>query len=397
MKIHEYQGKELFRAAGVPVLQGYVARSPEEAVAAFEKLGGGLAVIKAQIHAGGRGKGSIIDNPSQKGVVLVRSADDARKAAEGLLGKKLVTIQTGPEGQKVNQIFVEQGCSIARELYLGIVLDRAASMPVLMVSTEGGVEIEKVAEETPDLILKEHFDPAIGLESYQVRKLCKKLGIEGPAARAADKFMKAICRFSIDYDCSLTEINPLVITTEGEMIALDAKITFDDNAMFRHPNLKELRDLNEEEPNEVRAANSGLSYVQLEGNIGCLVNGAGLAMATMDIIKYHGGQPANFLDVGGGANTAQVTEAFRILLADPNCKGVLVNIFGGIARCTTIATAIIDASKEVGFNVPLVVRLEGTEVEEGRRMLEESDVAVITAADLTEAAEKIVAAAAGVA
>lgn len=397
MKIHEYQGKELFRAAGVPVLQGHVARSPQEAIAAFEKLGGGLAVIKAQIHAGGRGKGSIIDNPSQKGVVLVRSADDARKAAEGLLGKKLVTIQTGPDGQKVNQIFVEQGCSIARELYLGIVLDRAASMPVLMVSTEGGVEIEKVAEETPELILKEHFDPAVGLESFQVRKLCKKLGIEGPAARAADKFMKAICRFSVDYDCSLTEINPLVITTEGEMIALDAKITFDDNALFRHPKLKELRDLNEEEPNEVRAADSGLSYVQLEGNIGCLVNGAGLAMATMDIIKYHGGQPANFLDVGGGANTAQVTEAFRILLADPNCKGVLVNIFGGIARCTTIATAIIEASKEVGFNVPLVVRLEGTEVEEGRRMLQESDVDVITAADLTEAAEKIVAAAAGVA
>jgi len=397
MKIHEYQGKELFRAAGVPVLQGHVARSPQEAVAAFESLGGGLAVIKAQIHAGGRGKGNVIDNPAQKGVVLVRSADEARKAAEGLLGKKLVTIQTGPEGQTVNQIFVEQGCAIARELYLGIVLDRAASMPVLMASTEGGVEIEKVAEETPELILKEHFDPAVGLESFQVRKLCKKLGIEGPAARAADKFMKAICRFYVDYDCSLAEINPLVITSDGQMIALDAKITFDDNAMFRHPNLKELRDLNEEEPNEVRAADSGLSYVQLEGNIGCLVNGAGLAMATMDIIKYHGGQPANFLDVGGGANTAQVTEAFRILLADPNCKGVLVNIFGGIARCTTIATAIIEASKEVGFNVPLVVRLEGTEVEEGRRMLEESDVDVITAADLTEAAEKIVAAAAGAA
>lgn len=397
MKIHEYQGKELFRTAGVPVLQGHVARSPQEAVAAFENLGGGLAVIKAQIHAGGRGKGNVIDNPAQKGVVLVRSADEARKAAEGLLGKKLVTIQTGPEGQTVNQIFVEQGCAIARELYLGIVLDRAASMPVLMASIEGGVEIEKVAEETPDLILKEHFDPAVGLESFQVRKLCKKLGIEGPAARAADKFMKAICRFYVDYDCSLAEINPLVITNDGQMIALDAKITFDDNAMFRHPNLKELRDLNEEEPNEVRAADSGLSYVQLEGNIGCLVNGAGLAMATMDIIKYHGGQPANFLDVGGGANTAQVTEAFRILLADPNCKGVLVNIFGGIARCTTIATAIIEASKEVGFNVPLVVRLEGTEVEEGRRMLEESDVDVITAADLTEAAEKIVAAAAGAA
>ncbi len=393
MKIHEYQGKELFRAAGVPVLEGHVARSPEEAVAAFEKLDSPLAVVKAQIHAGGRGKGNVIDNPSQKGVVLVRSADEARQAAEGLLGNKLVTIQTGPEGQTVNQIFVEQGCAIARELYLGIVLDRAASMPVLMVSTEGGVEIEKVAEETPELILKEHFDPAIGLESFQVRKLCKRLGITGSAARAADRFMKSVCRFFVDFDCSLAEINPLVITEDGEMIALDAKITFDDNALFRHPQIKELRDLDEEDPNEVRAADSGLSYVQLEGNIGCLVNGAGLAMATMDIIKYHGGQPSNFLDVGGGANTAQVTEAFRILLADPNCKGVLVNIFGGIARCTTIATAIIDASKEVGFNVPLVVRLEGTEVEEGRKLLQESDVDVITAANLTEAAEKIVAAA----
>jgi len=397
MKIHEFQGKELFRAAGVPVLQGHVARSPQEAVAAFEKLGGGLAVIKAQIHAGGRGKGNIIDNPAQKGVVLVRSAEEAQQAAEGLLGKKLVTIQTGPEGQTVNQVFVEQGCNIARELYLGIVLDRAAALPVLMVSSEGGVEIEKVAEETPELILKETFDPAVGLESFQVRKLCKKLGIEGPAARAAERFMKAMCRFYVDYDCSMAEINPLVITQEGEMIALDAKITFDDNAMFRHPKLKELRDLNEEEPTEVRAADSGLSYVKLEGNIGCLVNGAGLAMATMDIIKYHGGQPANFLDVGGGANTAQVTEAFRILLSDPHCKGVLVNIFGGIARCTTIATAIIEASKEVGFNVPLVVRLEGTEVEQGRKMLEESDVDIITAANLTEAAEKIVAAAAGAA
>ena len=393
MKIHEYQGKELFRAAGVPVLEGHVARSPEEAVAAFEKLDSPLAVVKAQIHAGGRGKGNVIDNPSQKGVVLVRSADEARQAAEGLLGNKLVTIQTGPEGQTVNQIFVEQGCAIARELYLGIVLDRAASMPVLMVSTEGGVEIEKVAEETPELILKEHFDPAIGLESFQVRKLCKRLGITGSAARAADRFMKSVCRFFVDFDCSLAEINPLVITEDGEMIALDAKITFDDNALFRHPQIKELRDLDEEDPNEVRAADSGLSYVQLEGNIGCLVNGAGLAMATMDIIKYHGGQPSNFLDVGGGANTAQVTEAFRILLADPNCKGVLVNIFGWIARCTTIATAIIDASKEVGFNVPLVVRLEGTEVEEGRKLLQESDVDVITAANLTEAAEKIVAAA----
>lgn len=397
MKIHEFQGKELFRAAGVPVLQGHVARTPQAAAEAFDKLGGSLAVVKSQIHAGGRGKGNVIDNPAQKGVVLVRSAEEARQAAAGLLGKKLVTIQTGPEGQTVNQVFVEQGCAIARELYLGIVLDRAAAKPVLMVSSEGGVDIETVAAETPELILKEHFDPAIGLESFQVRKLCRALGISGPAVRVADKFMKAVCRFSVDYDTSLCEVNPLVITEDGQLIALDAKITFDENALFRHPELKELRDLSEENANEVRAADSGLSYVQLEGNIGCLVNGAGLAMATMDIIKYHGGQPANFLDVGGGANTAQVTEAFRILLSDPNCRGVLVNIFGGIARCTTIAQAIIDASKEVGFNIPLVVRLEGTEVEEGRRMLEESDVKVITAADLTEAADKIVAAAGGAA
>ncbi len=392
MKIHEFQAKQLFREAGVPVLEGVVARTPAEAKAAFEKLGLPLAVVKAQIHAGGRGKGHIADNPEQKGVVLVRSAEEAEAAAAGLLGKTLITIQTGPDGQKVNQIFIEQGCNIARELYMGIVLDRAVARPVLMVSTEGGVEIEKVAEETPELILKEHFDPAIGIEPFQVRKLCKQLGISGPAARSAGKFIAALCRFYVDKDCAMAEINPLVIDAEGQMIALDAKITFDDNALFRHPELKELRDLAEEDPAEVRAADSGLSYVTLDGNIGCLVNGAGLAMSTMDIIKYHGGEPSNFLDVGGGANTEQVTEAFRILLSDPNCKAVLVNIFGGIARCTTIATAIIEASKQVGFNVPLVVRLEGTEVEEGRKMLAESDVDVITAIDLTDAAKKVVAA-----
>jgi succinyl-CoA synthetase beta subunit len=326
--------------------------------------------------------------------VVCNSVAEVKAAAEGLLGKTLVTIQTGPEGKTVNQVFVEAGCDIARELYLGIVLDRAAAKPVLMVSTEGGVEIEKVAEETPELIFKEHFDPAIGLEAFQVRKLCKKLGIEGTAAKAAAKFMPAICRFFVDYDCSMAEINPLVITSDDQMIALDAKVTFDSNALFRHKELLELRDLTEEEPSEVRASNAGLSYVKLEGNIGCLVNGAGLAMSTMDIIKYHGGQPANFLDVGGGANAQQVTEAFRILLSDPNCKGVLVNIFGGIARCTTIAAALIEASKTVGFTVPLVVRLEGTEVEEGRRMLEESDVDIISATDITDAAKKIVAAAA---
>ncbi|MEO9593541.1 ADP-forming succinate--CoA ligase subunit beta, partial [Rhodopirellula bahusiensis] len=356
------------------------------------KLGGKIAVVKAQIHAGGRGKGNVIDNPDQKGVVLVKSAEEAKAAAEGLLGKKLVTIQTGPEGQTVSKVFVEAGCDIARELYLGIVVDRGSSKPVLMVSTEGGVEIETVAEETPELIFKEHFDPAIGLDGYQVRKLCKKLGIEGAAAKSAYRFMTAMCRFFVDFDCEMAEINPLVITGDGEIVALDAKIIFDENAMFRHKDLEELRDLSEEEESEMRAKKAGLSYVKLDGNIACLVNGAGLAMSTMDIIKYHGGEPANFLDVGGGANAAQVTEAFRILLSDPNCKGVLVNIFGGIARCTTIAGALITASKEVGFNVPLVVRLEGTEVEEGRKMLAESDVDIINAMDLTDAAKKIVAA-----
>ncbi len=391
MKIHEYQAKELFRKAQVPVLEGIVARTPEEAKAAFEKLGGGLAVVKAQVHAGGRGKGTFQEVPTQRGVQLVRSADEAGTAAKNMLGNRLVTIQTGADGSRVNQVFVEAGCNIARELYLGIVVDRGASKPVLMVSSEGGVEIEKVAAETPEKIFHEHFDPARGLESFQARKLCKKLGIKGTAARFAENFMKKLCRFFVDYDCAMTEINPLVITGDDQMIALDGKVTFDDNALFRHPELKDLRDLAEEEPAEVRAANTGLSYVKLDGNIGCLVNGAGLAMATMDIIKYHGGAPANFLDVGGGANTQQVTEAFRIILSDPNVKAILVNIFGGIARCTTIATALVEASKEVGFDVPLVVRLEGTEVEEGKKILRESGISVIAADDLTDAAKKVVA------
>ncbi|TWU45498.1 Succinyl-CoA ligase [ADP-forming] subunit beta [Novipirellula aureliae] len=392
MKIHEFQGKQLFRQAGVPVLDGFVARTADEAAAAYNKLGGSIAVVKAQIHAGGRGKGTVIDNPSQRGVVLVKSADEARAAAAALLNKKLVTIQTGPQGSTVKRVFIEAGCDIARELYLGIVIDRATCLPVLMASTEGGVEIESVAEKTPELIFKEYFDPAYGFYGYQVRKLCKRLGISGDAAKSANKFFTSICRFFVDYDCSMAEINPLVITGDGKMVALDAKITFDDNALFRHKELLELRDWSEEEPSEVRASDAGLSYVKLEGNIGCLVNGAGLAMSTMDIIKYHGGQPANFLDVGGGANAQQVTEAFRILLSDPNCKGVLVNIFGGIARCTTIAAALIEASKTVGFTVPLVVRLEGTEVEEGRKMLAESDVNIISATDINDAAKKIVAA-----
>lgn len=391
MKIHEYQAKQVLRGAGVAVLEGHVAETPEAAAKAFETLGGPIAVVKAQIHAGGRGKGTTKENQAQHGVQLVRSADEARTVAAGLLGKTLVTIQTGSEGKTVNKVFVEAGCKIARELYLGIVLDRAAAMPVLMCSTEGGVEIEKVAEETPELIFKEHFDPHFGLQSYQVRKLCAKLGIKGKSVRSADKFMRGLCKAYVKYDCSLAEINPLVVTADGELVALDAKMSFDDNAMFRHPDILEFRDISEEEPSEVRAAEAGLSYVKLEGNIGCLVNGAGLAMSTMDIIKLNGGQPANFLDVGGGANAEQVTEAFRIILSDPHVKAVLVNIFGGIMRCTTIANALVQAYKTVGFNVPLVVRLEGTEVEEGKKIIAESDVDIITADDLNDAARKVVA------
>ncbi len=393
MKIHEFQAKQLFREAGVTVLPGQVARTPDEAAKAFEALGSPVCVVKAQIHAGGRGKGTIKEHPEQRGVQLVKSADEARQVAQRILGNTLVTIQTGPEGKTVNQVLVESGCNIARELYLGVVLDRAAKKPVLMVSSEGGVEIEKVAAETPEKIFKAHFDPAVGLLSYQVRTLCWRLGITGPTVRSAEKFMKALCRLFVDRDCSLVEVNPLVITSDGEMVALDAKVSFDDNALFRHKDLVELRDLSEENPAEVRAGEAGLSYVQLDGNIGCLVNGAGLAMSTMDIIKLHGGEPANFLDVGGGANAEQVTEAFRILLGDKKVKAVLVNIFGGIMRCTTIATALLEAYKTVGFNVPLVVRLEGTEVQEGRRLLAESGVDIITAEDLTDAAKKVVAAA----
>ncbi len=392
MKIHEFQAKEILRKAGVAVPQGIVARSGAEAAEAFRKLGGPLAVVKAQIHAGGRGKGTIKDNPKQHGVELVRSPEDAARVAEGLIGHPLVTIQTGPEGQTVRQVLVEQGCDIARELYLGIVVDRASAGPVLMVSSEGGMNIEDVAEKTPELIYKEKFNPAVGLEGYQARKLAARLGLTGPSLASAEKFMKGLCRVFVQSDCSLAEINPLVVTGAGELLALDAKMTFDDNAMFRHKDLAEYRDISEEEPAEVRAGQAGLSYVKLEGNIGCLVNGAGLAMSTMDLIKLHGGAPANFLDVGGGANVDQVTEAFRILLSDKNVKAVLVNIFGGIMRCTTIATAVLAAYKSVGFNVPLVVRLEGTEVAEGRKILADSGLAIISADGLTDAAKKVVAA-----
>ncbi len=391
MKIHEYQGKQLFSKFGVKVLENRVARTAEEAANAFRELASPVSVVKAQIHAGGRGKGTFTENPDQHGVQLVKSADEAKDVAGKMLGNHLVTIQTGAEGKAVNQVIVEAGCDIARELYLGIVLDRTKHKPVLMCSQEGGVEIEKVAQETPEKIFKEHFDPAQGIESFQVRKLCKQLDISGKSVRSADKFMKALCRLYVDLDCSLLEINPLVVTGDGELVALDSKINFDSNAMFRHKDIEEMRDLTEEEESEVRASNAGLSYVKLDGNIGCLVNGAGLAMSTMDIIKTYGGEPANFLDVGGGADAEQVTEAFSIILSDPNVQAVLVNIFGGIMKCTTIAEAIVVAAKKVGFKVPLVVRLEGTEVEAGRKILEDSDVDLITATDLADAAEKVVA------
>ncbi len=392
MKIHEFQAKQILREAGVAVPRGVVARSPAEAEIAFAELGSKIAVVKAQIHAGGRGKGTTKENPQQHGVQLVKSAAEAKQVAAALLHNHLVTIQTGEAGQVVHQVLVEEGCDIARELYLGIVVDRAAGLPALMVSSEGGMNIEEVAAKTPELIFREHFHPDSGLFSFQARKLAALLGLKGKSVRSAEKFMQALCRVFVKCDCSLAEINPLVVTGAGELLALDAKMTFDDNALFRHKDLAELRDLSEEEPAEVRAAQAGLSYVKLDGNIGCLVNGAGLAMSTMDLIKLHGGEPANFLDVGGGANVEQVTEAFRILLSDKNVKGVLVNIFGGIMKCTTIATAVLEAYQSVGFNVPLVVRLEGTEVEQARKLLAESKLDIISANGLTDAAKKVVAA-----
>ena len=361
MKIHEFQAKDLLRAAGVPVLAGKVARTPEEAAAAFTALGTPVCAVKAQIHAGGRGKGSVIGS-SQRGVELAKSAADAARIAKGLLGQTLVTIQTGPEGQVVRQVFVESGCQIERELYCAVLVDRRVGSPVLIASTAGGVDIEEVAAHTPELILSEPFDPDRGLAAYQTRVLAAKLGLPHTSWRAAEQFFRSLTKAFVALDASLLEINPLVLTKDGGMVALDAKMTFDDNALFRHKHIAALRDEAEEEPAETRAAAAGLSYVKLNGTIGCLVNGAGLAMSTMDLVKYHGGEPANFLDVGGGADVKQVTEA----------------------------------SKTVGFNVPLVVRLEGTEVEEGKKILATSGTAIITADGLTDAAKKVVAAAAAV-
>ena len=390
MKIHEYQAKQLFRAAGMAVPQGIVAKSAEEAAKAFETLGGPIAVVKSQIHAGGRGKGTFKESPKQRGVVLVKSAAEAAENARRMLGNTLVTIQTGDDGKQVNTLFVEQGLKIARELYLGIIVDREVGGPVLIMSSEGGMEIEEVAKHSPEKILAEPFDSIAGLYPYQARKMAYALGLDATAVRSAEKFLPQICRFFVTYDCSMVEINPLIITEDSQMMALDGKVTFDDNALFRHKDVVALRDLSEEDPSEVKAADTGLSYVKLNGNIGCLVNGAGLAMSTMDLIKLHGGEPANFLDVGGGANESQVTEAFRIILADKNVKAVLVNIFGGIMKCDVIVAALLVAYEKVGFNVPLVVRLEGTNVEKAREMLKASGRPIISASDLTDAAQKVV-------
>ncbi|OYW24527.1 MAG: succinate--CoA ligase subunit beta [Planctomycetales bacterium 12-60-4] len=392
MKIHEFQAKQLFAKAGIAVPKHVVAKTPEEAAAAFTQLGGPLAVVKSQIHAGGRGKGRFQEQPDQPGVVLVRSADEAKAQAAKMLGNTLVTIQTGPEGKQVQTLLVEAGLNIARELYLAVVIDREVGKPVLMASTEGGMDIEEVAAHSPEKILREHFDADAGLFPFQARKLAFALGLSGNSVRQAEKFFAQVCKFFLDNDCSMTEINPLVVTKEGDLIPLDAKVTFDDNALFRHKDIVELRDLSEEQPMEVAAQNAGLSYVKLDGNLGCLVNGAGLAMSTMDIIKLHGGEPANFLDVGGGANVDQVTEAFRIILADPNVKGILVNIFGGIMKCDTIVTALLAAYDNIGIKVPLVVRLEGTNVELARKMLADSGKKIVTGTNLTDAAQKAVAA-----
>jgi succinyl-CoA synthetase beta subunit len=391
MKIHEYQAKELLAASGAVVPRGILVASPAEAEAAFDRLGGPV-VLKAQIHAGGRGKGRFKDSGQDwGGVKFSKTRADCSQVARVMLQYPLVTKQTKECGQRVSKVLVQAAVDIARELYLGMVVDRAIGMPVLMACAEGGVEIEEVAARSPEKILKAPVQPDAGLLPFQARRLFYALGFTAEQAPHAERLMIALCRVFLDSDCSLAEINPVVVTPKGEVLALDAKMTFDDNALFRHPEIERYRDVTEEDPAELRAAKTGLSYISLTGNIGCLVNGAGLAMSTMDIIKYHGGEPANFLDVGGGADKEQVTEAFRILLADPRVKAVLVNIFGGIMKCDIIAAAILAAFKEVGFHVPLVVRLEGTNVALGRKMLAEAGLNIVTASSLTEAAKKVVA------
>ncbi|MDQ3321317.1 MAG: ADP-forming succinate--CoA ligase subunit beta [Acidobacteriota bacterium] len=385
MKIHEYQGKEILRQFGVPTPRGIVARTPEEAENAARELGTDITVVKAQIHAGGRGKGG--------GVKLAKSPEEARQLAEEILGMMLVTHQTGAEGQEVKTLLVEEGLPIDKEFYLGITLDRVTGRNVFMASKAGGMDIEKVAEETPELILKETIDPAVGLRPFQARQLAFGLGIPNDLINQAAKFMMSLYDAYEKSDASLLEINPFLLTKDNRLIALDAKVNFDDNAMYRHKDYAELRDLAEEEPLEIEASNYDLNYIKLDGNIGCMVNGAGLAMATMDIIKLAGGEPANFLDVGGGASQERVEQAFKILLADDNVKAVLINIFGGIVRCDMVASGVVAAAKNLGVSIPIVARLEGTNVEEGKRVLRESDINIITAEGMRDAAEKVVSAA----
>lgn len=388
MNVHEYQAKELMRKFGIKVLNGQVAKSVDEAVEGAKKLGGNIWVVKAQIHAGGRGKAG--------GVKLAKSMDDVKKYASEILGATLVTHQTGPEGKKVNTLLIEEGCNIDKEFYLGLVLDRNTSKITFMASREGGVEIEEVAHKNPDAIVKVSVDPSTGYQPYIGRVLSGALGLDANQAKEADKFFKGLYTLYSESDCTIAEINPLVLTKEGAIIALDAKLNFDENALFRHPDIAAYRDLTEESEKEVEASKHGLSYIELDGNIGCLVNGAGLAMATLDIIKLHGGNAANFLDVGGGATKEAVEQAFRIILSDPNVKAILVNIFGGIMKCDIIAEGVIAAAHAVKLSVPLVVRLEGTNVELGKKILNESGLAIMAASDLGDAAKKVVAAAKGV-
>jgi len=383
MKIHEYQAKEILRKYNVPVPEGRVAFTPDEAVAAAKEIGGNLWVVKAQIHAGGRGKGG--------GVKIAKSIDEVRELSKQILGMQLITHQTGPEGKRVNRLLIEQGVNIDRELYLGITLDRASSKNVVMASTEGGVEIEKVAEESPEKILKEAVDPAVGMQAFQARKLAFGLGLEGAQFKNAVKFLLALYKTYDATDASLAEINPLVVTKEGEVMALDAKVNFDDNALYRHKDIVGFRDFEEEEPLEIEASKFNLNYIKLDGNVGCMVNGAGLAMATMDIIKLAGGEPANFLDVGGGANKETVANGFKIILSDPNVKAILINIFGGIVRCDRVAQGVIDAVKEIDVTVPIVVRLEGTNAVEAGVLLNESGLNFEVANSLKDAAIKVTA------
>jgi len=381
MKIHEYQGKEILRKYGVAMPEGSVAFSVNEAVAAAEKLGGSVWVVKAQIHAGGRGKGG--------GVKVAKSLAEVKTLASSILGMRLVTHQTGPEGKVVKRLLIEQGINIAKEMYVGITLDRAKSMNVVMASTEGGVEIEKVAAESPEKIVKEHVDPSVGLRQFQARKVAFALGLTGEAFKNGVKFLLALYKAYEATDASLAEINPLVLTKEGNVLALDAKINFDDNALYRHPEFAQLRDLDEEEPLEIEASKSNLNYIKLDGNVGCMVNGAGLAMATMDIIKLAGGDPANFLDVGGGANAQTVESGFKIILADKNVKAILINIFGGIVRCDRVATGVVEAAKKVEVKIPIVIRLAGTNADLAAEILKKSGMSFLVAENLKDAAEKV--------